>query len=182
MSKGQRPRLLLKTRRNVRIWAWARLFPKSWALSGIKARDLGRISRLSPSTTWMTLWVPAEMSSSQQRKRSIRYNLRAMLWKMTKRLYIRTAHRCFPNLANATGQVSASISNLTRENTHTRIISVRVTDKKWETSIEVLNVSAKYVLCMSMRLKVVIHKTNKQTISKISHCQWIKLQVSHLDW
>lgn len=91
---------------------------------------MDRICRLSPSAISITLWVSVEMSSSRRRKRKIRYSLKAMLWRMTKRLSIRTTHRCFRSLANATGLVSANISSLARGSTHTTITSAKATDEK----------------------------------------------------
>ena len=89
---------------------------------------------------------------------------------MTKRLSIRTAHRCFRSLANATGLVSANINGLASGSTHTRITSAKASLEKCDIKTEVLNGSAKYAPCTSMRLKVVTRKTSKPTISKISHC------------
>ena len=109
------------------------------------------------------------MPSSQRRKRKTSYSRRATSWRMIKRLSIKKALRCFPNLANATGQVSANISRHTRGSTLTRITtSGRVTDVKCETSIEVSNGSAKCATCTSMKLRAVIRRTNRPTINKIS--------------
>ena len=89
-----------------------------------------------------------------------------MLWRMTQLSSMRTAHHCSPNLANVTGQLS--VKTITKGNKYINTTSEKVRDEKCETLIEVPKGSVKYVQIMSMRLKVVIRKTNKQTISKIS--------------
>ena len=116
----------------------------------------------------MKSWATKKTISIKQWKKKIRYNLRMMLWRMTQLSSMKTAHHCLPNLANATGQVS--VKTITKGNKHIRTTSEKVTDEKRETLIEAPKGSVKYGRIMSMRLKVVIHKTNKQTTSKISLC------------